>query len=227
MCPKMDMPPIHNHRQLAALSSNFHTRLAAGEWFTTRVSACGLFHIAYLSAPDMLKSELRSIYNQLCQDDMPMVIRAAATKLGKFAATVEAAHLKTDIMSMLEVLTQDVDSVRLLAVEACAALGKLLEPQDCVAHILPVIVNFSQDKSWHVRYMVANQLYEFCEDVGPEHTRGIAVSFNLKHFMLLEFLRETGFLVSLLQYLTTLYESIKDHLREVTITALHIDISQI
>ena len=38
----------------------------------------------------------------------------------------------------------DQDSVRLLAVEGCAALGKLLEPQDCVLHILPVIVNFSQ-----------------------------------------------------------------------------------
>ncbi|RRT55420.1 hypothetical protein B296_00048473 [Ensete ventricosum] len=38
----------------------------------------------------------------------------------------------------------DQDSVRLLAVEGCAALGKLLEPQDCVAHILPLIVNFSQ-----------------------------------------------------------------------------------
>lgn len=38
----------------------------------------------------------------------------------------------------------DQDSVRLLAVEGCAALGKLLEPQDCIAHILPVIVNFSQ-----------------------------------------------------------------------------------
>jgi hypothetical protein len=34
--------------------------------------------------------------------------------------------------------------VCLLAVEGCAALGKLLEPQDCVAHILPFIVNFSQ-----------------------------------------------------------------------------------
>jgi hypothetical protein len=34
--------------------------------------------------------------------------------------------------------------VRLLAVEGCAALGKLLEAQDCAAHILPVIVNFSQ-----------------------------------------------------------------------------------
>ncbi|EOA12055.1 hypothetical protein CARUB_v100079670mg, partial [Capsella rubella] len=147
-------------------------RLAAGEWFTARVSACGIFHIAYPSAPDLLKAELRSIYSQLCQDDMPMVRRAAATNLGKFAATIDSAHLKTEIMSMFDDLTQDdQDSVRLLAVEGCAALGKLLEPQDCVTHILPVIVNFSQDKSWRVRYMVANQLYELCEAVGPEPTK--------------------------------------------------------
>lgn len=45
----------------------------------------------------------------------------------------------------------DQDSVRLLAVEGCAALGKLLETQDCVAHILPVIVNFSQvDRGWWI-----------------------------------------------------------------------------
>lgn len=45
---------------------------------------------------------------------------------------------------LLVCLMPDQDSVRLLAVEGCAALGKLLEPQDCIAHILPVIVNFSQ-----------------------------------------------------------------------------------
>ncbi|KAA8541197.1 hypothetical protein F0562_025196 [Nyssa sinensis] len=82
-------------------------RLAAGEWFTARVSSCGLFHIAYPSAPETLKTELRTVYIQLCQDDMPMVRRSAATNLGKFAATVEAAYLKTGIMSMFEDLTQD------------------------------------------------------------------------------------------------------------------------
>lgn len=82
-------------------------RLAAGEWFTARVSSCGLFHIAYPSAPETIKTELRTIYNQLCQDDMPMVRRSAASNLGKFAATVEAAHLKTEVMSIFEDLTQD------------------------------------------------------------------------------------------------------------------------
>jgi hypothetical protein len=36
---------------------------------------------------------------------------------------------------------------------------------------------FFQDKSWRVRYMVANQLYELCEAVGPEPTRWKSVAF--------------------------------------------------
>lgn len=58
---------------------------------------------------------------------------------------LESYYLKNvhNSSNFLEIIS-DQDSVRLLAVEGCAALGKLLEPQDCVAHILPVIVNFSQ-----------------------------------------------------------------------------------
>ena len=55
---------------------------------------CGLFHTAYPSASETLKAELRSVFSQLCQYDMLMVSRAAASNFGKFAATVEAAHLK-------------------------------------------------------------------------------------------------------------------------------------
>lgn len=61
-------------------------------------------------------------------------------------------------------LLPDQDSVRLLAVEGCAALGKLLEPQDCVAHILPVIVNFSQvnyTPTWYlsVIYLISHIIF--------------------------------------------------------------------
>lgn len=35
----------------------------------------------------------------------------------------------------------------------------------------PTFYCMHQDKSWRVRYMVANQLYELCEAVGPEPTR--------------------------------------------------------
>ncbi|RVW67918.1 Retrovirus-related Pol polyprotein from transposon 17.6 [Vitis vinifera] len=65
----------------------------------------------------MLNTWQQGIYDLFCQDDMPMVKRSAASNLGKFAATVEAAHSKADIMSIFEDLTQDdQDSVRLLVV---------------------------------------------------------------------------------------------------------------
>ncbi|KAL0678650.1 hypothetical protein Bca4012_006631 [Brassica carinata] len=136
-------------------------RLAAGEWFAARVSACGLFHFAYQGCTDVLKTELRSSYSQLCQEDMPMVRRAAASNLGKFATTLESAFLNVEIMTMFNGLTKDdQDFVRLLAAEGCAALGKLLDPQDCVARILHVTVNFAQelstDSSQHVRSALAS-----------------------------------------------------------------------
>ena len=37
-----------------------------------------------------------------------------------------------------------------------------------------IVIVSEQDKSWRVRYMVANQLYELCEAVGPEPTRCIS-----------------------------------------------------
>ncbi|CAH8358477.1 unnamed protein product [Eruca vesicaria subsp. sativa] len=150
-------------------------RLAAGEWFAARVSACGLFHVAYKGCSDVLKTELRSTYGQLCKDDMPMVRRAAATNLGKFTETVESSYLNAEIMTMFDDLTKDEqDSVILLAVEGCAALGKLLEPQDCVARILPVIVNFSQelssDSSQHVRSALASVIMGMAPILGKEST---------------------------------------------------------
>jgi serine/threonine-protein phosphatase 2A regulatory subunit A len=78
-----------------------------GEWFTAHVSACGLFHIGYPSATDAWKAELRPLYGQLCHDDMPMVRRAAALNLGKFAATIEPQYLKGEIMTFFKALTQD------------------------------------------------------------------------------------------------------------------------
>ncbi|CAI7839034.1 unnamed protein product [Closterium sp. NIES-54] len=156
-------------------------RLGAGEWFTARVSACGLFHIAYPSATEQQRADLRTLYGQLSHDDMPMVRRSSALNMGKFAATVEPQFLKLDILEFFKDLTNDdQDSVRLLAVEGCAAVGKLLEKKDCISSILPVILSFAQDKSWRVRYMVANQLHELCEAVGPEVARAELVPAYVK-----------------------------------------------
>jgi serine/threonine-protein phosphatase 2A regulatory subunit A len=82
-------------------------RLASGDWFTSRTSACGLFSVAYSKVSHNVKGELRATFRMLCQDDTPMVRRAAASKLGEFARVVEVEWLKADLIPMFVLLAQD------------------------------------------------------------------------------------------------------------------------
>eukprot|EP00898_Chlorokybus_atmophyticus_P001885 jgi/Chlat1/2698/Chrsp180S08752 len=149
-------------------------RLATGEWFTARVSACGLFHVAYPRAPSSTRGELRALFAQLCHDDTPMVRRAAALHLGKFAAKAEPEYVKTEIMALFTHLTQDdQDSVRLLAVEDCSAFGRLLDRNDCIMHVLPIIRAFAQllrDTEAEVRIAAAGKVARFCALVNNEQS---------------------------------------------------------
>jgi hypothetical protein len=57
-----------------------------------------------VSAP--VKAELRQHFRSLCQDDTPMVRRAAAYKLGEFARVVEVEYVKSDLIPMFVNLAQ-------------------------------------------------------------------------------------------------------------------------
>lgn len=145
--------------------------LAKTEWFTARVSACGLFAVAYDRSSEDVKQELRAGYNALCKDETPMVRRSAAQHLGKYAEKLEKNLLVTDVIAMFaELCDDDQDSVRLLAVGSCSALAKLLGKEGSISKILPTVQKFAVDKSWRVRYMVAQQVYELCEVIGQEVT---------------------------------------------------------
>lgn len=54
------------------------------------------------------------------------------------------------------------DSVRLLAVEACVSIASLLSPEDIEIHVMPTLRQAAEDKSWRVRYMVADKFTEVC-----------------------------------------------------------------
>ncbi|TRY84876.1 hypothetical protein DNTS_017992 [Danionella cerebrum] len=124
-------------------------RLASGDWFTSRTSACGLFSVCYPRVSSNVKAEIRQHFRTLCSDDTPMVRRAAASKLGEFAK----------------------DSVRLLAVEAGVSIATLLPQEDLEALVMPTLRQAAEDKSWRVRYMVADKFSELQKAVGPEITK--------------------------------------------------------
>jgi serine/threonine-protein phosphatase 2A regulatory subunit A len=153
-------------------------RLTQGDWFTSRTSACGLYSVSYPHVSTPVKEELRNCFRTLCQDDTPMVRRAAAGKLGEFAKVVEAESLKNVIIPMFNTLASDEqDSVRLLAVEACVAIATLLpKTEEKEQYVIPTLKNACEDKSWRVRYMVADKFTELQKALGPDITKNELVT---------------------------------------------------
>lgn len=50
--------------------------------------------------------------------------------------------------------------MRLLAVEACVSIATLLPQEDLESLVMPTLRQAAEDKSWRVRYMVADKFSE-------------------------------------------------------------------
>lgn len=99
-------------------------RLAGGEWFTSRISCCGLLPTAHrVSTQDNEHQELRGLYRILSQDDTPMVRRAAAQNLSRMAETVAQQVLSQEICPIFVKLTQDGKHIfqKVFQTDSCAS----------------------------------------------------------------------------------------------------------
>jgi len=144
-------------------------RLANGEWFTTRVSACGLFAATYPALPEDLQAELRSVFNNLCNDDTPMVRKAAYTCLSDFAHVIQKEHIKSDIMPMVKALSEDdLDTMRIFTIDCCASISNALDPSEFAVFVLPLIEAIHDDGSWRVRQQLVKSLETLCKNAGEE-----------------------------------------------------------
>ncbi|CAK4081777.1 unnamed protein product [Aphanomyces euteiches] len=148
-------------------------RLTEGDWFTSRVSACWIFPVAYSKVDPANKKELRDFFTTLCGDDTPMVRRAAALNIGKFGAKIERDVFVSTILPLFKTLTtDDQDSVRLLAIENCAVIAKLLNEDENTQHILPVVRSSCEDRSWRVRFSIAKDFFPLAQSMGANITEG-------------------------------------------------------
>ncbi|TDH70986.1 hypothetical protein CCR75_001139 [Bremia lactucae] len=147
-------------------------RLAEGDWFTSRVSVCSLFASIYAKVTDAgRKKELRDLYEKMCEDDTPMVRRAAASNIGNFAGAMEIEHIASLILPLFRILTTDfTDSVRLLAIENSAAIAELLSQEENLMQVLPVVRSSVEDRSWRVRFSVAKDFFVLSRAMGIQIT---------------------------------------------------------
>jgi serine/threonine-protein phosphatase 2A regulatory subunit A len=74
-----------------------------------------------------------------------------------FAKKLNKEHLVTDIIPLFNKLAQDEqDSVRLLTVTDLVAIAEQVSPEESKAYFLQTIKAMVADKSWRVRYMIAD-----------------------------------------------------------------------
>ena len=65
--------------------------------------------------------------------------------------------------------------MRLLAINACVAFTEALPKEDARQSLMPLIREAAQDKSWRVRYQLADRLTDLQAAVGPEVTNEFLV----------------------------------------------------
>lgn len=117
---------------------------------------------------------MRQHFAQLVHDDTPMVRRQAATNLAKFVKTMPADLVVSEMIPLFQHLAQDdQDSVRLLTVEVLISIAEVVPKDQQASHvvILTILRSLFGDKSWRVRYMVADKF----EKVSKSDDLGCAV----------------------------------------------------
>lgn len=122
---------------------------------------------------------MRKAFGLLGSDDTPMVRRAAAKWLGvraswetlpvsvnltlsqPFTKKMSKEHVISSALPIYRKLAcDDQDSVRLLTVQDLIVIAQQLEPDEVKEQLLLQLRQSVADKSWRVRYMVANYFVE-------------------------------------------------------------------
>ena len=135
-------------------------RLSKADWFTSKISATGLYTAPYRKAVQNSQGQLRNHFSHLVHDETPMVRRQAANNLAKFLKEMPSETVVSDMIPLFQHLAaDDQDSVRLLTVEVLIAVAEVVPKEQQPSHgvLLTALRLIFEDKSWRVRYMVADR----------------------------------------------------------------------
>lgn len=99
-----------------------------------------------------------------------MVRRQAANNLAKFVKEMQTNVIIDEMIPLFQYLANDdQDSVRLLTVDILIAIAEEIPKEQQPSHgvLLTSLRNLFEDKSWRVRYMVADR-YEKVRNLSPD-----------------------------------------------------------
>lgn len=145
--------------------------LSKADWFTSKISATGLYVAPYKKASPASQQVLRQQFGHLVHDETPMVRRQAANNLAKFVKEVPIQTVIDEMIPLFQHLaSDDQDSVRLLTVDILISILEVIPKEQQPSHgvLLKALRDLFEDKSWRVRYMVAEKFERIAKAVNED-----------------------------------------------------------
>jgi len=146
------------------------------ENFTGKISACYMIRMVYQkSSKD--KEKLRSLYFKLCDEDVPLIKKAAAKEFGMLCTVMEKEFVNPDMINYFKKLMNESDSIRVILLSSLIYLVKLFHNTDLQRINVQVVVAASDDKSWRVRHELAKIFPLLIEGFGNQQINELIPTF--------------------------------------------------
>ena len=135
-------------------------RLINGDCFTTKFAAVQLFPCVYTHVSAANQQELMKMYDVLSKDETPQVRKQAAIVLNDMIKLIPKVS-ETELLNIFSRFYKDEqDTVRMQGIDSCVCFAHQLPPAKVTAFLLPYIKKFADDKSWRIRYLIADKIMD-------------------------------------------------------------------
>ncbi len=152
--------------------------ISGQENFTGRVSAVYMIRMVYQKAGKE-KEKLRTVYFKLCDEDLPLIKRAAAKEFGSLCKVMEKEVVNPDMINYFKKFMNESDSIRVLLLNSLVDLVKLFNNTELQRINIQVVVAASDDKSWRVRHELARIFPELIDGFGSQINELVPTFSNL------------------------------------------------
>jgi serine/threonine-protein phosphatase 2A regulatory subunit A len=111
------------------------------------------------------QQEIMTMYKQISADETPQVRKQAAIVLNEMIKLIPKVS-ETELLNIFSRFYKDEqDTVRMQGIDSCVCFAHQLPPAKVTAYLLPYIKKFADDKSWRIRYLVADRIMDLAR--GP------------------------------------------------------------
>jgi serine/threonine-protein phosphatase 2A regulatory subunit A len=143
-------------------------KMMSSDWFTSKISCVCLSAPIYKNASPSLQLEileyiiLNSFLKKSATDEVPQVRKTVGSQLKELLNTCKVPEVEA-ISIFNSIKNDELDAVKMMAVDICMGLIKCYGFPKMGTTVLSFLKAAVEDKSWRIRYMVADKIVELCQ----------------------------------------------------------------